>query len=307
MDQTPIFQVLLAWQNNDIDSLHLQDVEATPDKVQYDISKFDLELFIGEENGKITGGLRYSKALFDQQTIERHVRYLEAMLRWMTRITDQCIGQAPILGSLEQKLLLETWNDTNRPYPDSACIHHLFERQVNSSPEAIVIVQNDRSMTYRELDARANWIARELVAAGVKSGEHVAILLDRSIDLVASQIAILKVGAAYVPIDNKAPVDRKAYMVADSGARLLVTDETTIVPDQIEALVLRLGTNMAEDMQDAIEAHFPASIGIEAPLRLFGTNVVEDVEDRFDSHYFSKSSLDTAYVMYTSGSTGLPK
>ncbi|KAF9308618.1 hypothetical protein BG003_010818, partial [Podila horticola] len=262
-DQTPIFQVMLAWQNSDIDSLQLQGVEAVPERVQYDIAKFDQELFIGEENGAITGSLGYSTALFDCQTIERHVGYLEAILRWMTGTTQQSIGEAPILGSSERKLLLETWNDTDRPYPDSACIHHLFERQANSSPEAIAIVQDDRSMTYRELDARANWIAHQLVAAGVNAGEHVAILLERSIDLVASQIAILKVGAAYVPIDTKAPVDRKAYMVADSGARLLVTDEATLVPDQIEAAVLRLGTNMAKDVQ--------------------------------------------AYVMYTSGSTGLPK
>ncbi|KAI9239023.1 MAG: hypothetical protein BYD32DRAFT_460189 [Podila humilis] len=307
MDQTPIFQVLLAWQNSDIDSLQLQGVEAVPDRVRYDIAKFDQELFIGEENGEITGSLRYSTALFDHQTIERHVGYLEAMLRWMTGTTQQTIEEAPILGSPEQKLLLETWNDTHRPYPDSACIHHLFEIQARSSPEAIAIVQDDRSMTYRELDSRANRIAHQLVTAGVQSGEHVAILLERSIDLVASQIAILKVGAAYVPIDTKAPVERKAYMVADSGARLLVTDEAILIPDQIKAAVLRLGKNVAENVQDDIVAHVPASIDTEAPALLLGLNVADDVQDRFDSHYVSKSSIDTAYVMYTSGSTGLPK
>ncbi|KAI9239022.1 MAG: Non-ribosomal peptide synthetase module [Podila humilis] len=307
MDQTPIFQVMFTWQNNDLGSLQLQDVEAVPERLRYDVVKFDLELQMGDDNGQVKGGLRYSTALFDHQTIERHVGYLEAMLRWMTGTTQQTIEEAPILGSPEQKLLLETWNDTHRPYPDSACIHHLFEIQARSSPEAIAIVQDDRSMTYRELDSRANRIAHQLVTAGVQSGEHVAILLERSIDLVASQIAILKVGAAYVPIDTKAPVERKAYMVADSGARLLVTDEAILIPDQIKAAVLRLGKNVAENVQDDIVLHVPASIDTEAPVVRLRTDTAEDTQDAIEAYVPASSSMNTAYIMYTSGSTGLPK
>ncbi|KAF9303604.1 hypothetical protein BG003_002013, partial [Podila horticola] len=98
-------------------------------------------------------------------------------------------------------------------------------------------------MTYRELDARANWIAHQLVAAGVNSGEHVAILLERSIDLVATQIAILKVGAAYVPIDTKAPVERQMYIMTDCAARLVVTDERTNISGKIQLPQLRFCSN----------------------------------------------------------------
>ncbi|KAG0352352.1 hypothetical protein BGZ54_002839, partial [Gamsiella multidivaricata] len=281
MDQTPLFQVLFAWQNNDIGTLQLQDVEAAVEGMQYDIAKFDLGLAMSEENGEVNGCLNYSTALFDRQTIDRHVGYLEAMLRWMTADMELAIGEAPILGSSEQEFLLHTWNATDRPYPDNTCIHHLFESQVKSSPEAIAIVHGDRALTYSELNSRANGIAYELVASGVKPGDFVLTLLNRSINLVAAQIAILKVGAAYVPIDTRAPVDRQAYIASDSGAKLLITDESTDVPVQIQVPLLRFSANLenTEDLQDT-----PGS-----------------------SLRWSTSSLDTAYVMYTSGSTGRPK
>ncbi|KAF9368084.1 hypothetical protein CPB97_004962, partial [Podila verticillata] len=281
MDQTPLFQVLFAWQNNDMGAVQLQDVEAVDEDIQYDIAKFDLDLHMGEVQGEVVGGLMYSTALFDHQTIVRHIGYLEAMLRWMTVSTEQAIGEAPILGSSELELLTQKWNMTDRPYPDNTCVHHLFESQVKLSPEAIAIVHDDRTLTYRELNSRATGIAHQLVAADVKPGDNVLILLNRSIDLVAAQIAILKVGAAYVPIDTKAPVDRQAYITSDCGAKLLITDENTDVPVQVKTSLLRLSANQKNS---------------------------GDVRDLLDSSLRSSaSSLDTAYIMYTSGSTGVPK
>lgn len=242
-DQTPIFQVLFAWQNNDIGTPKFQDVDIFFEEVEYNIAKFDLDLHMGEENGEVVGRLVYSTALFDRQTVERHVGYLEAMLRWMTVSTEQAIVEAPLLGSTEHELLTQTWNMTDRLYPENTCIHHLFEGQVKSSPEAIAIVHDDWTLTYRELNSRANGIAHKLVAAGIKPGDNVLILMNRSIDLVAVEIAILKVGAAYVPIDMKAPVGRQAYIASDSLANLLITDENTDVPVQIQVPVLRLDAN----------------------------------------------------------------
>ncbi|KAG0360084.1 hypothetical protein BGZ54_009708, partial [Gamsiella multidivaricata] len=281
MDQTPLFQVLFAWQNNDVGTLQHQNVKAVFENVHYDVVKFDLDLQMNEENGEVNGCLNYSTALFDRQTIERHVGYLEAMLRWMTVAVERSLGEAPILGSSEQEFLLHTWNATDRPYPDNTCIHHLFESQVKSSPEAIAIVHDDQTLTYSELNSRANVLARRLVAAGVKPGDFVLILLDRSIDLVAAQIAILKVGAAYVPIDTKAPADRQAYIASDTNAKLLITNEDSKVPVQIQVPLLRLGVQQEN---------------------------TRGWQDPFDSSaHSSGSSLNTAYVMYTSGSTGLPK
>ncbi|KAG0220754.1 hypothetical protein BGW41_007542, partial [Actinomortierella wolfii] len=179
MDQTPIFQVILSWQNEENTNLQLRGIEVHPTKVQYDVVKFDLELVIGEDNGSLSGSLRYSTALFGHETIERHVGYLEAILRWMVNGADQPISEAPIVGPLEKKLLIETWNDTRRPYPDNECIHRLFETQVARAPEATAIVHGNRSMTYCELDNRANMIAQHLVAAGIGNGDNVVTLMER--------------------------------------------------------------------------------------------------------------------------------
>ncbi|KAG0340962.1 hypothetical protein BG005_003096, partial [Podila minutissima] len=256
--------------------LQLHDVEVAFENVQYDIIKFDLELTLSEQNGEVTGSLGYSTALFDRQTIDRHIGYLEAMLKWMTVNMEQPICYAPILGASEQELLLQSWNATDQPYPDNTCIHHLFENQVKSSPEAIAIVHDNRTLTYHELNSHANGLAQQLVEVGVKPGDFVLTLLNRSIELVAVQIALLKAGAAYVPIDTKDPVNRHAYIASDCGAKLLVTDEHTVIPTLIQIPIFRL-------------------------------RICDTRETNKDDRTIGVNAGDAAYAMYTSGSTGLPK
>ncbi|KAF9271593.1 hypothetical protein BGZ68_003327, partial [Mortierella alpina] len=277
-DMTPLFQVMFAWQDNDVDTLKFQGIEAVSEDIDYGVSKFDLELFLSEESGEIVGGLNYSTALFDYETIDRHVGYLESMLRWMTNTAEESIGRAPILGTSERELLLETWNKTEQPYPDDTCLHQLFEDQVKLSPDAIAIVHDEHRLTYRELNSLANGIACQLIDAGVKPGDYVMLLLERSIALVASQIAILKTGAAYVPIDTNAPVERQVYIVSNCGSKVLITDENSDVPPEIQDNVLCISTKWEHIEYDQVDFEGP-----------------------------STSSRDTAYVMYTSGSTGRPK
>ncbi|CAO3566687.1 unnamed protein product [Mortierella alpina] len=277
-DMTPIFQVMFAWQNNDIGKLDLEHVKASVEDTQFSDLKFDLDLELIEQDGEIVGDLKYSTALFDRQTIERHVGYLESMLRWMTNNTEEPVATAPILGTTERELVLETWNNIEQPYPDKTCLHQLFEGQVELSPDAIAIVHDERTVTYRELDTQANRIAHQLLDAGVKPGDYVMLLLDRSVSLVASQIAVLKTGAAYVPIDTLAPVDRQEYIASDCKSTVLLTDELTDVPPEIQAAVLRISTKRPH---------------------------AEHMHVKFERS--STCSRDTAYVMYTSGSTGRPK
>ncbi|KAF9216449.1 hypothetical protein BGZ59_009649 [Podila verticillata] len=277
-DITPLFQVMFAWQNNEVGTLELKNVDAAIEDIQYDVLKFDLELELMEQDGEIVGGLKYSTALFDRETIDRHVGYLEAMLWWMTTSTEESTAMAPILGPSERELLLEKWNTTDQPYPDNTCLHQLFENQVELSPEAIAIVHNELTLTYRELNSRANRIARQLVDVGVKPGDYVMLLLDRSIDLVSSQIAVLKIGAAYVPINTEAPTNRQAYIASDCGSKVMITDESTTVPAEIQGIVLRVSTK--QKYTEQVQVNFEGS----AP-----------------------SNHDTAYIMYTSGSTGRPK
>ncbi|KAF9945069.1 hypothetical protein BGZ70_004082, partial [Mortierella alpina] len=277
-DMTPIFQVMFAWQSNDADTLDLKNVETSVEDIPHNVLKSDLDLELSEQKGEIVGCLTYSTDLFDQERIVRHVGYLEAMLRWMTTNTEMAIGKAPILGASERELLLETWNSTEQPYPDNSCLHQVFEDQVELSPEAIAIVHDGRTFTYRELNSQANGIACQLINAGATPGDYILLLLDRSVELIASQIAVLKIGAAYVPIDINTPTDRQAYIAADCGSKFVVTDESTTVPVDIQGMIIRVARKQEQT-----------------------------AEMKIDSSGSTSSSHDTAYVMYTSGSTGQPK
>ncbi|KAF9271512.1 hypothetical protein BGZ68_003523, partial [Mortierella alpina] len=269
---------MMSWQSNDNDTLKLHNVDTTDEAIEYNGLKFDLELELYEQGGEIVGGLDYSTALFDRDTIERHVGYLESMLRWMTNGTEDSISTAPILGMPERELLLETWNRTEQPFPGNRCLHQLFEDQVEVSPEAVAVVHDEQTLAYRELNSLANRIACQLIDAGVRPGDYIMLLLDRSIALVASQIAVLKIGAAYVPIDTRAPVGRQAYIASDCRSKILITDERTDVPPGILATVICVST-----MRGNAE------------------------HTQVNSEGLAISSSDTAYIMYTSGSTGLPK
>ncbi|KAG0350475.1 hypothetical protein BGZ54_003790, partial [Gamsiella multidivaricata] len=279
VDQTPLFQVLFAWENNEIGRWQLPGIEVEPMDVSYNISKFDLELGLSEENDTISGALRYSTALFDRSTIDRHIGYLHAVLQAMVDSTAQNVMEIDLLGSQEKELLLQTWNATSTNYPDQACIHQLFESQVKQTPGAIALVHKDGSLSYCELNVRANRLARRLIDLGVGPGSFVATVLSRSFDLVTAQLAILKAGAAYVPIDPKAPVERQVYIASDSAACLLIAHEDSDIPAALQTPLLRLPAKSA---------------------------VVTDGPNALDINWKS-SSLDVAYVMYTSGSTGLPK
>ncbi|KAF9555124.1 hypothetical protein EC968_009116, partial [Mortierella alpina] len=205
---------------------------------------------------------------------------LQSLANALEHTPDTPIQRLKVIPAEEQNLLVHTWNNTESSFPSNQCVHHVFEAQVRERPDAIALVHGDQTLTYRELNARANHLAQRLIKAGVKPGDLVPTLLLRSIDLITAQLAIVKAGAAYVPIDVKAPADRQAYIVSDSGARLLVTGEHTAVHDSIQVQLFRLRDS---DTRDLDQRDLPISIGTVG------------------------SSLDTAYVMYTSGSTGLPK
>ncbi|KAG0220860.1 hypothetical protein BGX31_010450, partial [Mortierella sp. GBA43] len=167
-DHTPLFQVMFAWQNNESSMWDLQDLQVTNYSLGYDVAKFDLELGLHEVDGRIVGSLSYATSLFKQDTMERHIGYLETILRAMVVDSDQDITAVDLLSSTERTLLLHTWNETQEQYPDSMCVHHLFEQQVGRTPDSTAIVYEDQSLTYAELNARANSLAHHLIDLGVQ-------------------------------------------------------------------------------------------------------------------------------------------
>ncbi len=279
LDHTPLFQVLFAWQNNEMGGWHLPALKATSVISTYDVVKFDLELDLREVGEEIIGELRYTTALFDRQTIERQLGYLHAMLRAMVSDAQPSLAKVDLLAPAERKLLLETWNATQQDYPQHQCVHQLFEEQVEHTPEAIALVYEDQALSYAELNARANRLAHRLSELGVGPDKRVAICVARSPAMVVGLLAILKAGGAYVPLDPAYPSERLVQILADATPTILLADTTG---------------------RTALGEATLASITVLDPNELPDSLIT-------NPHIPKLRSDHLAYVIYTSGSTGTPK
>ncbi|MER9852361.1 amino acid adenylation domain-containing protein, partial [Mesorhizobium sp. M0106] len=285
LDHTPLFQVMLAWQNNAVGSLDLPglSVEATGEGI--DQVKFDLELSLGEDGDQIAGSLHYATALFDEATIERQRGYLLALLRAMVADAGQPVGRIELLPAEERAYLLEELNRTAAAYPSERCIHELFEQQVRRTPEAVAVVCEDERLSYGELNARANRLAHHLIGLGVRPDQPVAICLERSPAMVVGLLAILKAGGAYLPLDPAYPCARLRQVVGEAAPRRLLCDA---------AGRAALGTEALADVSVVeLDTATPAWAGLPACDP--------------DPRALGLTSRHLAYVIYTSGSTGTPK
>jgi amino acid adenylation domain-containing protein len=221
----------------------------------------------------------YNTGLFDEATIDRWCGHLQAILQAFVDDAAQAAGQISMLTAAQKQQLLIDWNRTETDYPRTSSIHRIFEEQARRTPDAIALTAGDRSLTYSELNEKANQLARFLESNGVKPGARVALSLDRSLEVIAGLLAILKVGAAYVPVDASYPASRLTFLIQDSQAQALLTDRA------IAAKLPELTTNVI-----CLDADWPA-IALES-----GGNLGHN-----------GGAGDLAYVMYTSGSTGNPK
>ncbi len=285
LDHTPLFQVMLAWQNNAVGSFDLAGLSVAAAGEGLDQVKFDLELSLGECDEVIAGTFGYATALFDQATIERQRGYLLALLRAMVADAGQPVGRIELLSSDERTYLLEDLNRTAADYPSERCIHELFEQQVRRAPEAVALVHEDEELSYGELNARANRLAHHLIGLGVRPDQPVAICLERSPAMVVGLLAILKAGGAYLPLDPAYPSARLRQIVEDAAPRRLLCDAAGRAALGPEALV----DLTVIDLETATPAwaELPAS--------------------NPDPRALGLSPRHLAYVIYTSGSTGTPK
>ncbi|KAG0232171.1 hypothetical protein BGW41_001961, partial [Actinomortierella wolfii] len=237
----------------------------------------DLELHLLEDRS-LTLFIRRSCELYYEGAAERIAGYFKTALAKMAINSTQPVDSLDILSPEEKHLQLEIWNRTDAEYPTDRCIHHMFEDQVAETPEAVAIVHNEQEVTYAELDDLASRLASRFVVAGVKRGNFVVILLERSVELIVTQLATLKIGVAYVVIDSRLPLERQSFILKDSGAVLCVTNANSEVSSMKGIALYRLDISA---------------------LSVDGTPALDTS--------ISVSSSDTAYVMYTSGSTGVPK
>ncbi|WP_316170924.1 non-ribosomal peptide synthetase [Bradyrhizobium sp. SZCCHNRI1058] len=281
-EYTPVFQVVFAWQSNDIGSLALPGLAVERLATEQHKIKFDLELDLSESGGRISGKINYATALFDAETVQRYRTYLLAVLRAMVADTSQPVDRIELLPAEERALLLDDWNRTRSFTPPDCCIQDLVAEQARRRPSAVALVHDEVNLTYRELELRANRLAHHLVALGAGPDRLIAICQQRGIDAIVSVLAVLKAGAAYLPLDPTYPPQRLRETVADARPTLLLCDG---------ASASTLGS-VACPVVD-VESDAPAWSGLPegAP----------DVVAR------GLTPRSLAYVIYTSGSTGQPK
>ncbi|MDB6028675.1 MAG: cyclohexanecarboxylate-CoA ligase [Verrucomicrobiales bacterium] len=276
-DHNPVFQVVFQYLPK-LPMLQFQTLNAVPVSLHTGTAKFDLTFTLAEANDGITGEIEYNVDLFEAATIERMSGHYETLLQSVIKAPVTRISTLAFLTKAEERQILGQWNETGTKYPRHACVHELFQDQVDRSPEAVALKFAGQTMTYRALNARANQLANRLQQLGVGQETLVGVALERSFEVVVTLLAVLKAGGAYVPLDPSYPRERLDYILKDTGVSVLVT--TT--PFQ------ELGAGVPNTLLLDAEG--------ETLAKQEQTNLISNT---------APNSL--AYVMYTSGSTGKPK
>ena len=275
----PVFQAMLALQNTPPGDLSLAGAKVERFRSLPPTSPFELSISLAPEgDGGLRGVLEYATDLFHADTAERIARHFARLLEAAAADADAPVSALPLMDAAERRQLLFDWNAATPAYPRDATIPALFAEVVAAMPDAPAIVGDGDPITYAELDARSDALARKLAAAGVRPGARVAIALERSAQGVVAMLAALKAGAAYVPIDPTHPAERLRTILDDCAAAALV------VAGDAEPIAGYAGPVIAvtaSDDDDATQAVPPVPSALEAE--------------------------SAAYVIYTSGSTGTPK
>jgi amino acid adenylation domain-containing protein len=284
LSRNPLFQVAFALQNVAMEPVDAPGLRLRLEHVDSGTSKFDMFLEMLEDGAGLRGNLEYATDLWEAETVERMVALFLRLLEALAGDPALPVGRAALLEAGEADARVRGWNRTARPYPRDASIHAVFAQRAAASPSAAALRGDGGEMTYGELEARANRLAHRLVRLGVTVDQPVALLAERSAELMVALLAILKAGGAYLPINPKYPRSRTALMLEDSGARVLVTQGTGD-RGQGTAGVERDGLTVVSLDGDAAEIAAEPSTPpvVEVPAEA------------------------AAYVMYTSGSTGRPK
>ncbi|MHC5290487.1 lichenysin non-ribosomal peptide synthetase LicB [Bacillus licheniformis] len=282
MSRNPLFNVMLTTEDPDKETLDLDGLIIKPYETSHAAAKFDLTLGAFEKDDEIGLQFEYATDLFKKQTIERWSGYLLNLLEAIAENPDASLSDLSLLDEADKRRILYEWNETVLDVPQNKTVHELFEAQVLRTPDRGAAVYNGVQWTYKELNARANRLARLLIEKGAGPEQRVGIMVKPSLEMAAGVLAILKAGAAYVPIDPGYPAERIGYVLKDSGAELLLTQSGLTMPDAFTGEVIDLNRE--------------ASI-------LAGELYPED-----DINPSAEAQSDNlAYLIYTSGTTGQPK
>src|SRR6266700_458254 len=275
--RNPLFQVALSQQPK------LPALPAGWDLATEEIcnggSKLDLMIVVDNRDDSIFGPITYNPDLLDSGTIQRMIGHWQTLLESATSDPEQCIADLPLLTAGEREQILIEWNDTHADYPQNTCLHELIEAQVERTPDAIAATCEQERISYRDLNARANQLARYLRKLGVGPEVLVGVCMDRSLDMMIALLGIMKAGGAYVPLDPAYPKARLEFMITDSGFKFIICDS-------------------------ASRSSVPEFAGKLICIDQFWPTILLEKKENFSDEVCAENLV---YVIYTSGSTGRPK
>lgn len=279
MSYTPLFQVMFSHQPGNALTTGLPGLTISRMELDNPTSKFDLLLNLAETPMGLEASLDYNTDLFYASTMERMLRHFGILLQAIVDNPDQPIKTIPFMEKEEYHLIIREWNQNILSYPDQQNIAQLFEDQVQKNPGNVAVFYEGLSLSFDELNRQSNQLARHLLTLNLKPEDIVAILMDRSVEMIVAIMAILKAGGAYLPLDPAYPIERLEYMLEDSGAGIFI--------------------GRAEHLQNLAKGPWNPVDWDESAVhrsKLSDANLSRPI-----------SAENLAYVIYTSGSTGKPK
>ncbi|HLL48029.1 MAG TPA: amino acid adenylation domain-containing protein, partial [Longimicrobiaceae bacterium] len=301
LTHTPFYQAVFTFQNNESALLSLGGLQLETMAWDVENARFDLSLGMRERDGRLEGWMSYRTELFDDATVERMLGHFAALLDGVAADDSRPVAGYELLGPGERRQLLEAWNATARPYDLARPVHERISEQARRTPDAPAVVSGAGTLTFAELERRADGLARQLRAQGVGLDGRVGLLLERSAETVVAVLGILRAGAAYVALHPSYPDERLRFMLSDAGASAVVTSAelagrlsgfrgALLAPSPPDPLSPASGRKGEHDNSDN---DMPL-----APLPLAGEGLGRGLAVDPDN---------LAYVIYTSGSTGTPK
>ena len=279
LSHSPLFQVAFVYQPQPLNTIAIDGLTLTPLATENGSAKFDLTLTVHAQESGLLASLEYNSDIFDSSTAERMLQHYETLLKGLVGEPDGRVSLLALLSDGETDKLLRRWNKTEGSYPDSICIHTWFEEVVQRQPQALAVVSETESLTYQELNSRANQVARYLRRRGVGPEMLVGVCMERCADMIVGILGILKSGGAFVPLDPGYPPERLAFMCEDA---------------RLTALLVQHGTC------DRV----PAQTGNALNVDLERMNFEQEDDTNLEPVGVPEN---LAYVIFTSGSTGKPK
>lgn len=285
MGRNPLVDITFAMQNNELQSFRLEGAEVSyikPDRVS---SKFDLSIDVWDFENGYGIGAEYCCDLFKKSTVEGIMKHYLCVLEEMCKDPDKRIGDIDILLPEEKDRIMHGWSRVENQFREPLNAVKQFENQVKKTPYSIAVVSEGDSITYEELDNKANTVAMRLMSEGIGSGDFVCLLCERSVNMIIGIYGILKSGAAYVPIDPTYPEERIEYIINDSNAKAVVSN-----------------------LRNSDKEIYENGINVIAHLKIPVIHIADIAWDERSVNFKAENDgSDIMYVIYTSGTTGKPK